>query len=85
MITICDTLSGYSFENPCGDIIYRVHVYRTDFLEVDYTYVYGSKKELRQAHLFLRNFASISTYVHPHIDEHNDVRLVVDIYARIRD
>lgn len=87
MTTICDALYGHRFENPDGDVIYKVHIYclysaQTDV--VDYTF--DSFEDLiRSTSIFFGNFAAITTRVHPYVNSNNEVDLVVDIYVRVRD
>ena len=86
MTTICDALSGYHFENFVGDVIYRVFIYRPYSTQVETTYIFDSKEELRRSvSVFFANFAAITTYVHPYVNSDDEVDLVVDIYARVRD
>lgn len=87
MITICDALYGHRFENPDGDVIYKVHIYRLYSAQTDVVdYTFDSFEDLcRSTSIFFGNFAAITTRVHPYVHSGNEVDLVVDIYARVRD
>lgn len=85
MVTICDELSNFTFENISSDVLYSVHVYKNYSGEDEKTYNFFSLEKLRESFVFLTSFAAIHTYVKPFPeDEDDEVTLVVDIYCRER-
>lgn len=85
MMTICNELSNFTFENTFGIILYNVHVYKNYSTEDRKTYNFFSLEELRASFIFLTSFTAIYTYVKPlPEDEIDEITLVVDIYCRER-
>lgn len=85
MVTICDELSNFTFENTFGDVLYNVHVYKNYSGEDEKTYSFFSLEKLRESFVFLTSFAAIHTYVKPFPeDEDDETTVVIDIYCRER-